>query len=113
APLAQLVDAGVHGDAIDPREEGSIAIEPSEPPVNAQKGFLARIPRVLGVAEDAERDTVDAPLVARNERAKCAAIAFFRGAHQMQVRVAFFHAGMRLQARCRRVASCKWSKRRV
>ena len=97
APLAQMVDAQVDDDAIEPREELSVALERCKVLVDLEEGFLADIARVVGVMNHPERDGEGTALVSGNQLGKGRRVPAARIFHELPV--------VRLQARLRFVGS--------
>jgi tRNA C32,U32 (ribose-2'-O)-methylase TrmJ len=70
AAPAELIDAQVIGDAIEPSVKARRALKAAEVSMDLDKGLLADVQGVLAVVEHAEREGVDAPLIALNELTK-------------------------------------------
>ena len=71
----QRVLGGVDGDAVQPSVEAGISLEMVEVLVDLDEGFLSDVQGFLFVAEHAERDRIDPPLVALDQQLEGALVS--------------------------------------
>ena len=72
---AQLVQTGVHGDAVDPGGKGGLALKTGNGAIDAQHRLLKAILRILPMPAHAQGDRVHAPLLRCHQLGKRLTIA--------------------------------------
>src|ERR1700720_1568558 len=75
ATAAQVIEANVGNDSIDPGEEGAFEAEAVQIAVDLQEGLLIDVPRVFGAAQPVGREPQDLPVVALHEQVESGAVA--------------------------------------
>src|SRR5512136_2461714 len=67
APPALPIPAEVDDDSEDPGPEAAPSLELPQRPVDLEKGLLSQVTRLLGIAEQADREVVHHSLVQSDE----------------------------------------------
>src|SRR6185369_13648960 len=106
AAAAQLHQARVRGDAVEPRRERGLALEVRQAAVRGQERVLERLGGVVLVAEDLGREPEDAVAIAADELVEAAVVPRLRPIHELRIAqraVLHAHAGSPLHARATRL----------
>ena len=98
ATLPQDVVAGVDGHAVEPRRERGLAAELRELAEHRDERILRGVPRVLGVAQDAQGNVVDPRLVTLDERHERLLVPGEEPADEVLVAFGLGHARQRYRA---------------
>src|SRR5580704_8044912 len=82
---AQVIEADVCDDAINPSIESAFEAEAVEIAVNLEKGFLVDIPRIFRAAQHIEREPQNLAIVALHEHLESGAVTRLRALDQRSV----------------------------
>src|ERR1700730_6388562 len=74
ATAAQVIEANVRNDSIDPSEEGAFEAEEVQIPVDLQEGLLIDVAGVFGAAQQIEREPQALPVVALHQQFESGAV---------------------------------------
>src|SRR5437879_7610414 len=82
---AQVIEANVRNDPIDPCVESAFEAEPVQVAIDLQKRFLIDVSSILGAAQHIEREPQDLPVVALHEQFESRTVAGLRALNKRPV----------------------------